>query len=468
MMLALPSLLQPASTEEVGSLIAAGIADDNSGPWHPTDLNTLVLPGNNGWLRVVFNLPVSSLTEGSPPLGLFLSGTFSARVIWNGHTVGVKGNPAATRDRETPGPIDAVIYLPADVLLPGNNTALIEMSSHLRQSSLNSILHGSDTLPGLRLASYSAEVRRPIGYYAIPFLVFALLGMAAIVALRADVHERNLSLLLITTLMIAAAAEIFRAFYAYPYPWHILRLGLLASATLVFACALPFYTARRAGVTLSPTLLPVLTAAGIGATLLIGPPQDVVHGILWLTIPVSIAFAIKAIRQGVIGSPMLLSALLCLLLSLVLDKDLFFDQYLYVAVIPLLAVICLPRQAPVTLEGTESDRLIVDSAGRQKVIHFSKILSVQGAGNYAAIKLTGGETVLDDRSLKTLLALLPRSFVRVHRSHIVNLDEVTELRSLGAGKYELVLSGGQRCPLSRTQVPAVRKQLPGPRNFVSE
>lgn len=459
LMLALPSLLQPASTNTIGQLISVDIADSRSGPWQPAELKSLVLPDNAGWIRAVFALSMADLADESPPLGLYLSGTFSARVWWNGQEVGQKGEPAAVREQETPGPVDAVIYLPASALQPGNNTAMVEISSHYRQDSLNSILHGSDALPGLRLASYSAEVRRPIGYYAVPFLVFALLGVGALVILRADVYEWDLALLLVTALMSAAAAEIFRAFYAYPYSWHMLRLGLLASAAMVFACALPLHAAKRAGVVLPTIALPGLALAGIAATLWIGPPQDIVHAALWLTVPVAIIFATRAVRQGVHGSARLLGALSFLLLSLLLDKDLFFDQYLYVAVIPLIAVLCLPQQQPATQPGTEPERLIVHSAGRQRIIVISEILAIQGAGNYAEIKLAGGDIVLDDRPLKALLTLLPASFLRVHRSHIVNLNEVSELRSLGAGKYELVLNRGQRCPLSRAQVQVVREKL---------
>lgn len=160
---------------------------------------------------------------------------------------------------------------------------------------------------------------------------------------------------------------------------------------------------------------------------------------------------------------MLVCALGCLMFSLVLDKDLFFDQYLYVAVIPLLAVLCRPRVAPevnpVMKNDSIPERLIVNSAGRKKVLDISAILSIQGAGNYAEIKLADGESVLDDRPLKQLLTLLPKSFARAHRSYLVNLEEVKELRSLGAGKYELLLSDGQRCPLSRTHVGEVRERL---------
>jgi DNA-binding LytR/AlgR family response regulator len=459
--LTLPALLQPASTEEAGNLISLGLAAERTGPWQPARLDALVLPDNHAWLRAVFTVPLSGLAADSPPLGLYLSGTFSARVIWNGQEVGHKGEPAVSREGEIPGPVDAIIHLPAEILSPGNNTALIELSSHFRQNSLNSILHGGDALPGLRLASYSSEVRRPISYYAAPLITFVLLAVAAFVLLTVTAHQRTRALVLVAALMISAATEIFRAFYAYPYSWHMLRLGLLASAALVFACALPFYTAARAGVSLPTWLLPTLVVAGIAAILWVGPPQDVVHGVLWLCVPISIAFAIRATRRGISDSAMLLGALVCLMISLLLDSGRFFDQYLYVAVIPLMAALCRPKPArPLPLpEKTEPARLIVHSAGRQRVIDINEILAIQGAGNYAEIKLAGGETVLDDRSLKALLTLLPASFVRVHRSHLANLDDVTELRSLGAGKYELLLSRGQRCPVSRAQVQRIRDQL---------
>ena len=93
------------------------------------------------------------------------------------------------------------------------------------------------------------------------------------------------------------------------------------------------------------------------------------------------------------------------------------------------------------------------------MLTISEIVSIQGAGNYSEIKLASGDSVLDDRPLKELLTLLPASFIRAHRSHLVNLNEIRELRSLGGGKYELLLNHDQRCPLSRTHVREVREKL---------
>jgi len=43
----------------------------------------------------------------------------------------------------------------------------------------------------------------------------------------------------------------------------------------------------------------------------------------------------------------------------------------------------------------------------------------------------------------------PGQFVRVHRSAIVALDRVRELRSVGLGEWVIVLRDGTRVPVSR-------------------
>ncbi len=405
----------------------------------------------------MFTVPVASAGPDAPTLGLYLSGTFSARVYWNDHEVGFKGLPAEEPESESAGPIDAIIHLPVDTVVPGNNIALLELSSHYRQHSLNSIIHGSEILPGLRLASYSSEIRRPIGYYATPLLGFVLLLITTFVIVSANICERRLAMVMAIGLLVAASAELFRAFYAYPYGLHMLRLGLVASALMVFTCTLPFYFARRGGFRLPVSGLLALVTAGIAATLWLGPPQDIVHAALWVCVPASIVLVWRSPNTTHTDRLFQTSALGCLLLSLSLDKDLFFDQYLYAAMVPLLAAMCRPVAA--TGSQPRPASLLVSSAGRTRVVDCKDILTIQGAGNYSQIRLSSGETILDDRALKELLTLLPTNFIRAHRSHLVNLDAVHELRSLGAGKYELLLTHQQRCPLSRTHVKSVRESL---------
>ncbi len=42
-------------------------------------------------------------------------------------------------------------------------------------------------------------------------------------------------------------------------------------------------------------------------------------------------------------------------------------------------------------------------------------------------------------------------FMRIHRSIIVNLDRIKELRPIGDGSYQVILKDGPRLSLSRRQ-----------------
>ena len=61
-------------------------------------------------------------------------------------------------------------------------------------------------------------------------------------------------------------------------------------------------------------------------------------------------------------------------------------------------------------------------------------------------------------SLNRLDARLdPRRFARVHRAHIVNLDQVRAFRRDAAGNLEAELLDGARVPVSRARAQELRK-----------
>lgn len=60
--------------------------------------------------------------------------------------------------------------------------------------------------------------------------------------------------------------------------------------------------------------------------------------------------------------------------------------------------------------------------------------------------ISGGNFSLPiDYSLDDITELLPNNFVRVHRSYIVNIDYITELRKLENSKHSLTLKGFSNC-----------------------
>lgn len=107
-------------------------------------------------------------------------------------------------------------------------------------------------------------------------------------------------------------------------------------------------------------------------------------------------------------------------------------------------------------------RLMVKSAGRVLFVDVPRIEWVEAEGNYARLHLEGGEQQLVRHTMTELLTRLGEDrFARVHRSAIVNLERVTELRVAAGGDYDVVLASGERVPLSRSCREHVQARLAG-------
>ncbi|TQV85920.1 LytR/AlgR family response regulator transcription factor [Aliikangiella coralliicola] len=94
------------------------------------------------------------------------------------------------------------------------------------------------------------------------------------------------------------------------------------------------------------------------------------------------------------------------------------------------------------------------------LIDVEDIRYIQGSGIYAEIHLQKGESELHDKSLNVLESILPASFIRIHRSFIVNLRDASHFRSHGGSKYDLVLHNAETLPVSRTRYKYIKHRLP--------
>ena len=95
------------------------------------------------------------------------------------------------------------------------------------------------------------------------------------------------------------------------------------------------------------------------------------------------------------------------------------------------------------------DRIIVRSTGRIYFVRTADIDWCEAAGNYVRLHV-GAQSHLVRGTMGNLEAHLDLArFVRVHRSTIVNIDRIQELRSSFAGEYVIVLRDGTQVTLSR-------------------
>jgi two-component system LytT family response regulator len=104
-----------------------------------------------------------------------------------------------------------------------------------------------------------------------------------------------------------------------------------------------------------------------------------------------------------------------------------------------------PPPAPEPLE-----RLVVRAAGSVTVIDVADIDYIE-AEDYYVLLHAGARHVLYRESMRDLEALLPRTFVRIHRSTIVNAERIMELRTQASGEHKVVLRGGVELTVSRTR-----------------
>ena len=121
------------------------------------------------------------------------------------------------------------------------------------------------------------------------------------------------------------------------------------------------------------------------------------------------------------------------------------------------------RKAIDRLQGARANHpaatLAIRSAGRVELIPVQEVAYVSAAGSYAELILRDGSVRVHSKSLDKLLAILPDTFERIHRSFLVRIDEIEQIRVQEGSRYTAVLTSGDEIPIGRTRVASLRSRL---------
>jgi len=101
------------------------------------------------------------------------------------------------------------------------------------------------------------------------------------------------------------------------------------------------------------------------------------------------------------------------------------------------------------LSGKYLARVAVKSSGRVLFLKSGDIDWIEAVGNYVNLHVGKETHLLRGRMNELEKQLDPEQFFRIHRSTIVNLDRVKELRPLFKGEGIVVLKDGQQLSASR-------------------
>ena len=105
------------------------------------------------------------------------------------------------------------------------------------------------------------------------------------------------------------------------------------------------------------------------------------------------------------------------------------------------------------------ERLVVRESGRISFLRVEEIRWLEAQGNYVKIHASGQAPVIR-RTLKDLEERLdPSRFLRIHRSILVNLDRVRELRPMFHGEYQVLLDDGTELTSNRGLKETLRRVM---------
>lgn len=106
------------------------------------------------------------------------------------------------------------------------------------------------------------------------------------------------------------------------------------------------------------------------------------------------------------------------------------------------------------------DIIPIKDAGRTVRVDASTIDWIDAAGDYMCIHAEGQTHIMRGTMKKLEEVLNPKRFQRVHRSTIVNIDRVREIRSHINGEYFLILEGDVELKMSRHYKDRIKHFVP--------
>ena len=125
------------------------------------------------------------------------------------------------------------------------------------------------------------------------------------------------------------------------------------------------------------------------------------------------------------------------------------DLKIYLGTVAIIAGYRYYRRHEASAVQTRPDRLIVQTGSGEAVVRQDDIEYLEAARNYVVVG-TGEKEYLVRETLSRLeQTLAPEQIVRTHRSYLVNVDRISEIRARDSGGHEIRMNSGKRVPLSR-------------------
>lgn len=105
----------------------------------------------------------------------------------------------------------------------------------------------------------------------------------------------------------------------------------------------------------------------------------------------------------------------------------------------------------IKIDQADHERLWIKENGSLKPIKPDEIDWIEAMDDYACLHVGKAKHLVSQTMHELEAKLDAKMFMRIHRSTIVNLDSIQELRSVGDGSYQVILKDSTKLSLSRGQ-----------------
>ena len=124
------------------------------------------------------------------------------------------------------------------------------------------------------------------------------------------------------------------------------------------------------------------------------------------------------------------------------------DVKIYIGFVVVISAYQYYRRSRSAMPQAHADRLIVQTGTGDSVLRLRDIDYLEAARNYIAVHAGGREYIIRDTMSNVSRRLSGGLFARAHRSFIVNIDKIKEIRTVDTGQ-RIILTSGEEVPLSR-------------------
>ncbi len=104
------------------------------------------------------------------------------------------------------------------------------------------------------------------------------------------------------------------------------------------------------------------------------------------------------------------------------------------------------------------DRISVKDGARIHIVHLEELYCLQASGDYVMLCTPTGQYI-KEQTMKYFETSLPPSFVRIHRSVIVNTEFIQRVELFGKETYQVRLKNGQSLRASNTGYKLLKERL---------